>query len=258
MAGAPFMGFGQQYAKGQAAAYDPVTAALNARIQGITGRMAGLPESVGGLYSGAEKAAGSVGADVSNIGTGFLGALSGMSGNLPGLDPTELVNAARSTARAGATGSMLGSVLGTQVGQAKAGSLLEAQSRLAQEQAAAQDQLMQTQLEQAKVASDWMTPAAQRQQMAGAALSNQTARAQLAQIPVQNRAAALANMAAKGQIDAQILNNLDAMKKLGLSQADMVKARKLYGGVKAKGASGAHSGSGGNPAAPTVPVAGIT
>jgi hypothetical protein len=248
------MGFGKQYAKGQAAAYDPVAAALNERLKGISGRMAGLPESVSGLYAGAEKAAGSVGSDISNIGTGFLGAVSGMGSSLPGLDTTELANAARSTARAGATGSMLGSVLGTQVGQARANSILEAQSRLAQEQQAAQDQLMQTQLEQGKVAADWMTPAAQRQQLRTGALSNKLVEEQIKQVPVANRAAWLANQAALGSIDTTILTNLAAMKKLGLSQKDMVKARKLYGGIKARGASGSSgsgngSGAGNNPPA---------
>ena len=264
---APYMGFGQQYAQGQAGAYDPMMAALSKRLQDISGRAANLPSSVGGLFGGAEQAAGSVGSDISNVGQGFLGAVAGLGSSLPGLDPTELINASRQTARGGATGSMLGSVLGTQVGQAKANSILEAQSRLAQEKSQVEDQQMQAGLEQGKVAADWMTPAGQRQQMAGTAatiagqrLNNQQVKAQLAQVPMQNRALWLANKAAQGTIDSTILTNLDAMKKLGLSQKDMVQARTLYGGIKVKGASGNNSGGGsggGSGAGGVGPISGV-
>jgi len=246
MAGVPFAGFGKDYAAQQGAVYDPFMKAIQDRISGLQGREAGAAGAVQGLFKGASDTAAHLGADVSNIGSGFLGAAAGIGSSLPGMDPTYLANAARSTARGGATGAMLGNVLGTQVGQAQATSTLEAQRRIADEITAQQDKYDQAQLEQSKVSADYLTPAGQRQQMASTALSNQATRAQLAQIPQQNRAAALANMAAQGSIDAQVLNNLDAMKKLGLSQADMVKARKLYGGIKAKGGSGGSGNSGGN------------
>lgn len=244
---APWMGFGQNYAQGQAAAYDPMLAAITSRISGLQGRSDAAGTNVGNLFQGASGMAGRMGQDVSNIGEGFGAAMQGVASSLPGMDPTTTLNALRSTGRGGATAALTGNILGTQVETAKANSILEAQRRIADEIKAEQDKYDAAQLEKNRVGADWMTPAAQRQQMATGALNNQQIRATLAQIPAQNRAQWLANKAAQGSIDSVILTNLGAMKKLGLSQKDMIKARKLYGGIKAKGASGTSGGSGGPP-----------
>jgi hypothetical protein len=247
---APWMDFGRNYANEQASVFDPAIASARARLASfLTPEQ--IASNVSGLFDPARQDAANLGTNVSNVGADFAGAMAGLGSVLPGMDSTSVTNALRSTGRAGASASIMGSLLSSQANQQAGLSTLEQQARLAQDKKDAQDKIDSLELQQNTIRSDWLTPASHRQDMANTAvtiqgnrLNNQQIRAQLSQIPIQNRAASLANMVTRGQIDAQILNNLSAMRSLGLSQADIVRARKLYGGVTAGGAGG-HSGSSG-------------
>jgi predicted DCC family thiol-disulfide oxidoreductase YuxK len=121
---------------------------------------------------------------------------------------------------------------------------LEAQARLAEETRKANEDLAQTQTEQAQAAADWLPYAEQRQQMYSATLANEgqklankTAAAQLKMLPLQKRAAYLDNLLKTKQITAQDYENLASKYKL--KQA----------GVKT-GKKGSSGGGGGNPPTP--------
>lgn len=236
----PYRRGAQRYAAGVAGATAPHIAALDTRISGLNTRLAGVPGAVNNLFSGAATEAANVGTNVSNLSTNFLSGLSGLASSLPGMSgSSDLGLAARGMERGVGTASYLGSVLGTQVGQERANATLAAQQRLSDEIMAQQDQQWQLKDTAAQTRADWMPYANQF--------------AQLAQAPIQERAARLANAAAMGSIDSTILNNLAAMKQLGLSQADIIKARRLYGNIRARAAGSPHGGSGGNNPTPTAP-----
>ena len=229
MANVPWQNFAQGYASTIGKSYDPVINAITGRISDLQSRIAGAPETVGGLFTGAETAAGTVGANISNIGNQFLSAVGGM--NLPNMDPNVLALAARNTARGGATGAMLQNVLQTQVGQAKAASTLEAQRRLSDQLMAAQQEQAQAESEKAKASADWLPYAAQRQGMRTQTLQNQALEQEIKNAPIQRRALILENQLKRGQITEQEYTNLAAKYKLN----------KL--GVKSKKGSGGSSPS---------------
>lgn len=241
MAYTPYQSIGQGYANTQANALNPTLERIKKQRANLASRGSTLASDVSGLYDNASDIAGSVGTNIGNVGEGFMGAMAGIGSTLPGMDPSLLGNAARATGRAGATGSLLSSILGTQVSEARAAGIQGAQNRYQDEIRMNEDAAAGLETEQAKLRADWMTPASQRQNLDSNDVSIKTAKAQLAMLPLQKRAANLANMISMGQLDAGILNNLAALKSLGLSQADMVKARKLYGGVAARRAGGSSS-----------------
>lgn len=212
MANVPWQNFAQGYASTIGKSYDPVINAITGRISDLQGRIAGAPETVGGLFTGAETAAGTVGANISNIGNQFLSAVGGM--NLPNMDPNALALAARSTARGGATGAMLQNVLQSQVGQARASATLEAQRRLADELSAAQMEQAQAESERAKTSADWLQYAGQRQGMETQRLQNQALRNELRNAPIQRRSMILDNQLKRGQITQQEYDALAAEYKL--------------------------------------------
>ena len=257
MAYTPYQVSGQRYANTQADALNPALERIKKQRANLASRGSTLASDVSGLYNNAADIAGSVGSNINNVGQGFMGAMAGIGNSLPGMDPNLLGNAARSTSRAGATGSLLGSILGTQVSESRAAGIQSALNRYQDEIRSNEDAAAGVESDQAKIRADWVTPASQMQSLESNDVSIKVAKGQLAMLPLQQRAASLANMISMGQLDAGILNNLAALKSLGLSQADMVKARKLYGGIVARrgsGSSGANSGN--NPAtnSASVPV----
>lgn len=221
---APRQEFGQNYAQRMAGAYTPRIQGLSNYIQSLNARQASVPTAVSDLFGGAVQQAGQVGSNVANTGANFMAALSGLGGGLPGEGAAaheDLAMAARQAARGGATAEMLGSVLGTQVSQERANAILQAQDRISQQQAAANEALWGAQEEQSKTALDWMTPAAARQQLSagalaneGARISNQAARMQLKGIPLTLASQKLDNMLKRGQITQQQYDNLAAEYKL--------------------------------------------
>ena len=244
----PYQSIGQGYANTQANALNPTLERIKKQRANLASRGSTLASDVSGLYDNASDIAGSVGTNIGNVGEGLMGAMAGIGSTLPGMDQSLLGNAARATGRAGATGSLLSSILGTQVSEARAAGIQGAQNRYQDEIRLNEDAAAGLETEQAKIRADWMTPASQRQNLDSNDVSIKTAKAQLAMLPLQQRAANLANMISMGQLDASILSNLAGMKALGLSQADMVKARKVYGGIAARRAGGSGGSAGDTPA----------
>ena len=191
MAGVPSAGqFARGYAATLGASYNPVINAITGRITDLQGRIAGAPESVADLYSGARTAAANVGTNMANVNNQFLGALSGL--NLPGLDPSALGLAARGTGRSDATAAVIGSMLQSQVGQSQALSTLAAQRSLSDQLTQATMERAQAQGDRARTRADWLPYAQQRQQMnierITSGLQNRLARGQITQQQLANDA----------------------------------------------------------------------
>ena len=255
---APFQQFGQDYAQGQASAQQPGLDFLRRKLAAFktSDQVSG---EVGDLFKGAINTGQNVGANVSNIGSGFLSSLAGLGTSLPGFDSQGLVDASRQTARGGASASMLGSVITSEAQGAQGNAILQARQRLAEDRLGTEGELAGEESRVAGIAADWMPAAAQRQGMAGQAiqnesgrLNNRAAREAISRFPAERRAAALNEQIQKGQITEQSIANWANAQKAGLTtKKQWMDARRLWGISKNNRAGG---GAGGGTGGGSVPA----